>query len=347
MTPIVDNDKFKMQEDYLNYPTLKEANEAIEKLKKVDWPIFKEDIFIDDYIESIQKIIFNEFKIIPNLLRLFKPNKFPLAFFRVRELDSFTNINLFAEHSYPPINITKFGRCNFPNHPVFYCSNNPLVALLEVVKEKDFVKKNYCVSSWELVDGKEDFVFQNFLHTELDKKNYFGALRDSEMEKVNEPFKNLLNEEQKAGFLTLIKFLHDSFITSNNYSLSASLAHRTIFSKHKLSTDILMYPSIQTRFKGVNMAINPNFVDSSMQLKRLYIIDVEEMDLIAGKFKINFKKYATSNRKGFDWKNIDPENEDYKKLIIKDFSSIMEDKSMAFNFTKRDSEDFDDKKTVT
>ncbi|NBW27292.1 MAG: hypothetical protein EBR38_01810 [Flavobacteriaceae bacterium] len=335
-----------MEQDYSNYPTLKEANVALEKLKVAEWPVFKENISVDDYIESVQKIIFSEFKILPNLLTLIKPSKFPLGIFRVRELDSFTNINLFSEHSYPPINVTKFGRCNFPNYPVFYCSDNPLVALLEVVKDRDFVEKNYCISSWELIPGKEDLVFQNFLHTELDKENFFGELSKSEKEKLNEPFKGALSEDQKEGVLTLIKFLHDSFIKSDDYSISASLAHRTIFSKHQLSTDILMYPSIQTRFKGVNMAINPNFVNSSLRLKRLYIIDVDEIDLEKGKFKVNFKKYATSNRNGFNWKNINPENEDYKKLILKDFSSIMEDKSMINTFTKRDSEEFD-KKTVT
>ena len=194
--------------------------------------------------------------------------------------------------------------------------------------------------------GKEDLVFQNFLHSELDKENYFAELSKSEKDKLNEPFKGVLSEDQKQGFLALIKFLHDSFIKSNNYFISASLAHRTIFSKHQLSTDILMYPSIQTRFKGVNMAINPNFVNSSLKLKRLYIIDVEQLDILNWKFKVNLKKYATSNRKGFDWKNINPENEDYKKLILKDFSSIMEDKSMINTFTKRESEEFDNKTVI-
>jgi hypothetical protein len=327
--------------DYSKYPTLNEANKAIKRLKKIDWPIFNEKINIEDYIDSIKKIIFNEFEIIPNILRPFKLNEFPLGFFRVRELDSFTNINLFAEHNYPPINLTKFGRCNFPNYPVFYCADNPVVALMEVVREKDFVKKNYCISSWELVDRKEDFIFQSFLHTELDKENYFGLLSQSEIEKINEPFKNLLNDDQKGGLLALIKFLHDSFISASDYSISASLAHRSIFSKYNLSTDILMYPSIQSKLKGVNMAINPNFVDTSMQLKRIYIIDVEEIDLISGKVKINFKKYATSNRKGFNWKDINSKNEDYKKLIEKDFSSLIEDRNMEMIFTERESENFD------
>lgn len=333
--------KIKVEKDYSKYPTLIEVSKGIEKLKKNDWPIFKEGSSVEEYIQSIEEIIFNEFNFFPNILRKTNSNEFQLGFFRVRELDSFNDINLIAEHNYPPIMVTKLGRCNFPKHPVFYCSDNPLVALMEVIRENNFAKKNYCISSWELVNGNEDLVFQNFLHTELDERNPFDVIRQSEMEMISISLENSLNDDQKAGFLLLIKFLHDSFITSNNYFLSASLAHRAFFSKKEFSTDILIYPSIQTQRKGTNMAINPRFVDSSMQLKYLFIVDVEENDLDGGEMKINFTKYATNNGKGFDWKDINPKNEDYKKIFRGDFSGFTKEEVLDFNMSKREIQDFD------
>lgn len=329
-----------MAENYSNYPTLKQAQESIARLNQIQWPKYNETLTTDNFIETVQKIIFEEFEFLPNLLRIFKPKQFPLPFFRVRPMDTFTNIDLFTEHSYPPINIVNFGRCNFPKSPVFYCSNNSLVSLLEVVRENEYKKKNFCISSWELIDNEDDFVFQSFMHTEVDEGNSFSLLKKAEIEKINEPFENSLSEDQQLGFLEFIKFLHDSFINDKIYSLSATLAHRTLFFKHQLSTDILMYPSIQTRFKGVNMAINPNFVSSSMKLKRLYIVDLDEIDLTAGKFQMNIKKYATANRNGFDWKNVEPDSEDYKNLVLKDFGLVIEDK-MKFKFTPKKNEKFD------
>src|SRR5699024_7288040 len=107
--------------------------------------------------------------------------------------------SLFSEHSYPPINVTSFGRCNFPGNPVFYCSNNPMTALMEVVREADYKKRKFCISKWEIPDIKGKLSFQSFLMSDLHKENKFSTLRDSDIKEVDKLFNSKLNEDKKLG----------------------------------------------------------------------------------------------------------------------------------------------------
>jgi hypothetical protein len=90
-----------------------------------------------------------EFGFALNFIQPMTLKKFPTNLFRVRALDSITIINLFSEHSYPLVNNVKMGRCNFPQHPVFYCSIDPKIALFEVNKNNTN-SRDYCVSKMEM-----------------------------------------------------------------------------------------------------------------------------------------------------------------------------------------------------
>jgi hypothetical protein len=231
------------------------------------------------------------------------------------------NKDLISEYSYPPINLTKLGRCNFPNSPVFYCSDNPMVALMETVRENDFTGKVFCLSKWNLIPSENKFVLEHFLRGGLHSDNPFNIIIDNELNQLKEQFKKDWNEDIEKGFLVLQEFLHETFINDNNYGLSATLANRTIFAPHNMATDILLYPSVQTKYKGTNMAVNPNFVDQQMQLKRLYLVKLNELDLESGQFNISFtKSYGIVNKNRIEWKNIGPENEEYKSMILEDFA---------------------------
>lgn len=313
-----------MTDDFKEFPSYSKAKEFVKKLNKTEWPKFDENDNVDNYISKVEKILFQDFEILPDILKRFKPKEFPLPIFRARELKDFKNINLFSEHSYPPANLVGFNRCNFPKYPVFYCSDNPLTALTEVIRNSNHKERKFCVSKWELIDVEQEFVFQTFLHSELDNENAFAFLKQAELEQLDQPFENKLGEDKKAGLAELIKFLHNTFIKDNNYSLSASLAHRTLNAKHSLATDILMYPSVQTKYKGVNMAIHPNFVDNMMTVQRFYIIELENYNIDTGKFDITISKYADLVKNRIFWRDIKPEDELYKKYLIKDFKHIME-----------------------
>lgn len=281
-----------MEKEFENYPTLDEVLISIEKIKKNGFPTFKENESVENYVKEISDFLTNEFKILPNFLTVSNLEKFPLNLFRVREYDSFTNINLFSEHSYPPIDYVKLGRCNFPNYPVFYCSNNPLVALMEVVRSNKGENKKYCISKWEIIKSKDEFAFQSFLQSKQSKEDGFYALNGVIKNRINEPFENKLSKEQIDGLLEYLKFLDDSFIKDGNYLLSASIAHRTLYPKHNLPTDILMYPSIQTNFAGFNMAVHPNFINNNVAVKRFYIVEFESYSDINNSVNLKFLKYG-------------------------------------------------------
>ena len=318
--------------NFEKYPTLEEAKKSIKRLNKIKWPEYINYKSPEDYIKEIENIIFSEFEIFPNIKRFFTPNEFLLPIFRVREVNSFSNINLFTEHSYPPINFTKFGRCNFPNHPVFYCSNNPMTAVLEVIRNSDYKNKIFCISKWELIKSDNKFAFESFLQTNLHPDNQFSILRDKEFDDINKPFENKLSDDQKSGMREFIKFLHNSFINDSEYSISASLAHRAIYSGHNYSTDILLYASVQSASKGVNMAINPNFVDNNMFIKRFYFIEIVKYDKHNGEIEVKFSKYGDVVKNVIIWKNIRPDDEIYKEYMHEDFKDqIVFDKGFEMN----------------
>ena len=114
--------------DIDNFPKISEVKRSITKLQKINFPIYIRESNVEDFVKRISDIIENEFGFIPNFKQIFKNNKFNKVFFRARELESISNINLIREHSYPPIDVAGMGRCNFHKLPVFYCSDNAFVA---------------------------------------------------------------------------------------------------------------------------------------------------------------------------------------------------------------------------
>lgn len=321
-----------MRENFIDFPQLEKVIKSIQNLSNVSFPKYKKNSNVEEYVKKIETIILNEFDILPNILNLIKPKVFNFGIFRVREISTFSNINLFSEHSYPPINKVGLGRCNFPKFPVFYCSNNPFTAMVEVIRQSDYKNKKYCISKWEIIDSEEEFIFQPFLQTDLHSKNEFKLISEKEIDRLNEPFENKLNESQKAGFIEYLKYLHSSFIKAKDYSISATLAYRALF-KFNISTDILMYPSVQTDRKGVNMAIHPNFVDNKMQIKRLYVVELDNYNRETDTFNITVLKYATVVNNNFNWKKLTLRDEDYKEYFKKDFRDMLK-KDFEFNFVK-------------
>ena len=313
-------------------PTVKKA---IRKLNNVEWPIYKEGENITDFINKVESIVFKEFEIWPNLFKKLKFSDFNLKIFRVRAEDSFKNINLFSEHKYPPLNNTTFGRCNFPKSPVFYSSNNALTALMETVRANHSNKRKFCITRWNIVQSNEELIFQHFLGEKLDPENPFRELVEKEKIQLREFFKDKLNDDQKNGLIHLVNFLSNSFINDNTYSVSASLAHRAIFADHKMPTDILMYPSIQTQFRSVNLAIHPNFVDNRMYIQRFYMVELVNYERETGTFNINISKYGIANKSVIDWKSLNPKDELYKQILKEDFGEMMKD-DFSFNFQEQD-----------
>lgn len=301
-----------MNPDY--FPSLNKVKAGIKKLKEKEFPVYREGIDVELFVEEITNEVFKEFDFVINAKQPTKCNRPFMDFFRVRAYDTFTNINLIREHSYPPIERTGMGRCNFPKFPVFYCSNDIGTALLEVVRNTKGDSKKYCISKWNLIQSEEELFFENFLQIQLPKENHFNILKENIAQKIKEPFEREFNKQmdkdQEAGLLEYLKYLHNCFIQDENYSLSAALAHRTLYAPHNCRTDILMYPSVQSMFKGVNMALNPNFVENNLKLTRLYILEFEVFNPQSGEMRINISGYAEVEKNVIMWKTVNPDNDE-------------------------------------
>jgi len=313
--------------DLKEFQTKEEAINAVDRLKKISFPIYQDGEDVEAFIQKISKIITTEFGFIFTPITPFKTKDFLSCFYRARELDLFTNINLIREHSYPPIDNTKKGRCNFPKYPVFYCSDNPLTAVLEIARESENLEKKYCVSKWELNKSNDTMMFENFLQTDLPEQNQYSAIRDGLKLKISTPFKISFNKElektQEDGIIEHLKFLNSTFLNDNNYSLSATLAHRSLYANHNYRTDALMYPSVQTQRKGVNLAIQPNFVENCLKMTRLYILKLDNYNSAKDTVEITISEYATVEKNVIMWKKIKPNDENYIRMINDDFGEMI------------------------
>lgn len=305
--------------DLRDFPTLEKAKQAVDILNTYKFPLFSKEDSPNEFSKLVTNKIRDEFGILLYGVQPHKLKSMTLPFFRVRELDSFNNINLISEHAYPPSNVVGMGRCNFPKFPVFYCSNSPMIALTEVIREYDSSNRKYCLSKWEVIPSEEEFFFQHIFPPNTPEENIFRRIHTSMLERIGEPFEGELPDDLKEGLKEQITYIGKQFIEDRSYSISASLAHYSLYAEHNLATDILMYPSVQSVLKGSNMAVHPNFVDNNMCLKRLYVVQVNNYKQGEKQMNITFLNYAKVVKNKILWYSINPPNEEFQGFLKEDF----------------------------
>lgn len=307
--------------DLIEFPTLEEVRKRIESFNQSDWPEFELADNVQEYVEKVSKLFTKEFNVLPDIIQFEPIDKLGFRFFRVREVSTFKNIDLTCEHSYRPINLTNtLNRCNFPRHPVFYCSNNAMTALAEIASDNEYVNKKYCISLWGLHPTTDKVLIQPYLFSDLDKDNIFNIWKNGLANKINEPFENKLSSDQEEGLKLYLKFMSDIFINDGNYKKSAFFAHRRLYAPRNYKTEILVYPSVQTGFKGANMAIHPNFVDKQMYPKRFYIVQIESINREKGSINLKFTGFGELERSSIMWRHLTKDkNDDYKRCVKEDF----------------------------
>lgn len=304
-----------------DFPTSEQITKSIENFKRMQWPTYDPTSSLPEYLNTLSNNFFSDLTILPDIIQSYSASQFPFRLFRTRKIDEFRNINFIGEHSYCPIPLSNsMGRCHFPGFPVFYCSNSPKVALLETTKEKDFEKAKYCISVWETIKTDERIIIQPYLFGNLHPDNDFKAWKDELNNKINEPFDNQLTTDQIEGLRKLFGFMADLFLQDHEYSMSAFIAHRRIYAPHELKTDILIYPSVQTQYQGVNMAISPNFVDRCLTPTRFYIVEVTDINKEEWVMRFNCTAYGTLNNHQILWKKVTPDDDDYQQYFKKDFN---------------------------
>lgn len=82
-----------------------------------------------------------------------------------------------------------------------------------------------------------------------------------------------------------------------------------------------MYPSVQTQFIGVNLAMNPNFVENNLRMTRVYVVQLKKYKPDSGSVSVSFTKYADIRNNMIIWKNIDSEDKEFEEFIKQDFGN--------------------------
>jgi hypothetical protein len=286
--------------NFNNFGSSEKILASIKKLSKHNWSKFNTDDYIENFISNIRKMLSSEFGALYYLPRQLDVKNFNFNIYRVRELENLTNKDLLCEHSYLPVNLTtKLGRCNFPNHPVFYCSNDAMTSINEVIRKTDFIGKKYCISSWGIQGRIKKIKFVPFFG-ELNKENPFNILKVAFWKDINKHTNNSLNDDQVNALKIYIDYLAELFNNDEEYSLSATLAYAILYETQNGRPDILIYPSIQNDKKGNNMAMNPNFVDQNLYLKKLLTIKITGRD-IQGNFLYEIVEYGDISSNSIEW----------------------------------------------
>lgn len=215
----------------------------------------------DDDFKLFAKL--NSLKIITHLIpsgtwisRCRKNTSFAEKFYFDKDLSYRTDI----------LNIKKFGRCNYPRNSVFYGSiyseeiEKPYIVSLFETSEFYRTKHNgiemFTIGMWKT---KSDMEVASIIPNI--NKNNSSPINKITIDNQN---KFMLDNNFNQDDILFYDLLGKEFTKCNdnkshfNYFLSANFSH-TVLSLPEING--LIYPSVQTEYKGFNLVIKPSSVD--------------------------------------------------------------------------------------
>lgn len=286
----------------MQFPSEAEIKEIIARLDSYKWPIYSSDNNPNEFALNILNKLRSEFGILPYLYRIFDPDKFTFKMFRARKYSEISDLGLISEFSYCPRNlVSDIGRCHFPKLPVFYCANDSLTSIIEILRDKNPFNQIYCLSSWGVNHSNYKINAVPFLG-DLPKESLYLILKKNYYTRINEHFDSKLNGDQVEAAKLFIDYFSNSFLSSN-YSLSASIAFGALYGEIDHRPQILMYQSYLNPKNGFNLAINPNFVDQHMYLKSILILDLKGFDKEQNRINFTPLSLGTPTGSYINWNN--------------------------------------------
>lgn len=180
--------------------------------------------------------------------------------------------------SYPPekvwIKKRSFGRCNWPDKPVFYCSNETGVPVFEV---KPAVGSYIVLSRWESKASDRIELYAVALGIEA----IMNSLSEDDKFLVtlqqDDVFKDTTAQEVKEIDRYIAKlFVEEALGNEKIYWLTSAVPKvyfdDLVFEASGKKISGLIYPSVAFQLKGYNVALTTDFVDANLQLKgaRMY-----------------------------------------------------------------------------
>jgi hypothetical protein len=177
--------------------------------------------------------------------------------------------------------ITNFGRANIPYHSVFYGaiggSDPNLLYVTPIYELKlnnilplDFKKGKITIGYWEVINSFEvwNIVFADELS---EKNNRYREDVESYIETYSNKYPSKIEDIKY-----LLKFITKEFIkrTNNNNDYKISASYAKICMDRGISG--IIYPSFETEYNGVNIALSHKVIDKNLKLKYVDIMDIEK-----------------------------------------------------------------------
>jgi hypothetical protein len=199
--------------------------------------------------------------------------------YRVRPNDGRERYETVEQLWYPkdPNVIKKFGRANYPKRPVFYCSDSPNTALIE--QKINEPGDSYTVLTCERMNRIEHpFVFEIGVN---DITGQFNPRLGGNRPHPRVAVAGFLNDDYEFRKYTLFQdFLINQFtkvIDSEDdhlYKITAVITEQVL---NKIGVDGICFPSVQSVFKGVNVAFTTQAVDRLYRPIQCHVVKVTEI----------------------------------------------------------------------
>jgi len=232
------------------------------KYANVEWPFETREI-LSDCIASLGGLFAAQTS------TNHEPRRF--YFFRVRAASSFKSedeIKIPTQFGHPPPEYcSSVGRAHIPGHPVFYASDSYEAAVREMKLPNE---QYYYISSWytdEITIPKLNFLFADNICSSRLIDNFDRAVSDMWKEH------NVLDDLNRARMKAHLCAWSNLFLT-NNYSLTASIAHTNMYGQYANHKIICYGCAIDG--KAVNYAVHPNLA-SQFKLHRVYSVSVPDI----------------------------------------------------------------------
>ncbi len=181
----------------------------------------------------------------------------------------------------------------------------------------------FYISAWEINSFNVTSIIQYFTLSTLPIENPLNGFSEDFEGAIKSSIDNAFTDSQIKGIRVIQTYLHNLFISSKNYELTAFLAHTGLYANYDLRTDILFYPSVASKLIGSNMALNPNFVDNSLNLKRVYNVNFNNWNQQTGAVNLTFNSIGTLEKNVIMWNKVLEDRDEFLKKIEIDFPDLI------------------------
>ena len=265
-----------IDDDFSDFPDLNTYKTDLEKLDNYKFEGLSE--------REIYDIYYDYARILPCSNGFFSSDKFNFhTFYRARvNIDrEKEDLGLIQTYSYPPsIVCDKNGRANVKGSSVFYCSDDPNAAILEV---KPKIGDDIFLSVWK-GNATKNIKVGTCLPKVLPQKNKWRDLALSSFNEMNRMISNKAGDKS-PHLIALYDYIANKFIREDEpYYLSSMISWEMLHGQ--LWRDFIIYPTTQANNVFCNMAFHPNSVNINLRFDRIIKLKINEIGKEGIKFNL-------------------------------------------------------------